>query len=92
MRRGDAAGAEQELRIALPLSNGPSTLIWPSLSNTIRTLLAEIVLERGSRAEAETIAHDACVAQGESAPPPALAASLVKLLLCTLPKAAVSPA
>jgi rhomboid protease GluP len=80
--RADKAGAEREFRTGLALAEASPQLFRPSLATTIRAGLAATILEEGRRAEATSVARDACTAKGDAAPEPHVAALLARSGLC----------
>jgi rhomboid protease GluP len=80
--QNNATSAEAELRTALALADVHVAIVYPALNNVIRSVLAETVLAQRRRAEATSIAREACVAAGNAAPPEALLQQLEKRQLC----------
>lgn len=93
MRLGRLLEAELELRRAETLIAGHPPGLPPQTPATIHALLAVILLAEHRGDEAAGIAAPACIAAGQSAPPPGLLRALTSAGLCpTLKPMAASPA
>jgi membrane associated rhomboid family serine protease len=82
-RRGDKDGAEREFRIALSMAEDLPSPFDPHMVSNYRGMLALVVREGGHVQEARSIAHAACLAEGDAAPQPALVNTMARIGLCS---------
>jgi rhomboid protease GluP len=78
----DLAGAERELRTALVLAGDLGRVLGPAFENTLRVMLASVLIDEGRAAEAKEAVRAACRAPAAERPTPQLQKLLADQHLC----------
>jgi hypothetical protein len=82
VRAHDDAAAERELQRALRLAERSRPVVGMQFENTVRAMLAAVLLDEGQRSRAREFAQLACLAPPAEQPPAPLLKGLADARLC----------